>query len=339
MLNYDGQTYIIAEAGCNHECDIAIAKRMIFAAYNAGADAIKFQTYKAEKLVTKDAMSYWGASEMRQIDYYKQLDKFGKDEYAELFRYAKSIGIDAFSSPFDRESATMLAELGVPFIKIASAEVSNLGFIKHIANLDLPVIMSTGGCTPSDVQKAVAILDSVPFLCLMACVLSNPATEACLRRIHTLQTMYPYLRIGYSDHTDPDSQIVPMMAVAAGAKVIEKHFTIDKTMHISNHFFAADIHQLELLVKRVRSAEKLMGDGKIEPVFEELAPRRSANRSWHTAKAMKKGETFEFESLAFLRPGTGCKYEDIETIIGARATSDLKKGHQITLEDLYHESY
>jgi len=327
------KTYIIAEAACNHECDMAVAKRMIVAAHNAGADAIKFQTYKADKLVTEHAMSYWGEVKTRQLYYYRQLDKFGKKEYAELFKYAKKVGIDAFSTPFDEESATMLAELGVPFMKVASCELTNIGLLRHIAKLGLPVIMSTGGCKVDEIRRAESLFSKVP-LTIMACVLSNPATEACLNRIHFLKYMYPYLGIGYSDHTTPESTLVPMMAVAAGAKMLEKHFTIDKSMSISNHFFAADIKQFEAMVAAVRSAEGIMGDYDIYPIAEEEGARVAAARSWHAATDIKKGEVIGLDNIVYLRPGDGLRYDNRTDIIGRKATADLWKGKMLEWEDL-----
>jgi len=306
---------------------------MIDAAHDVGADAIKFQTYKAEKLVTPDAIAYWGTSDMRQLDYYKQLDQFDREEYEALFWYAKEVGIMAFSTPFDEESATMLAELGVPIMKVASCEVTNLGLLEHIAGLGLPVIMSTGGCTVQEVIRAASYFDNIELM-LMACTLSNPATEACLGRIRTLQAMYPYRKVGYSDHTDPDKLIVPMLAVAAGAQAIEKHFTIDKSMNISNHFFAADIHQMSELVYYVREAEKYMGDGKLTPVFEELNARRSAARSWYTVRPINKGAKFVREDLVYLRPGDGLRYKELDKILGATAKTSLNADVMLSEDDL-----
>jgi sialic acid synthase SpsE len=306
---------------------------MIDAAHDVGADAIKFQTYKAEKLVTPDAIAYWGTSNMKQLDYYKQLDQFDREEYEALFWYAKEVGIIAFSSPFDEESATMLAELGVPIMKVASCEVTNLGLLEHIASLGLPVIMSTGGCTTRQVIRAASYFDDVELM-LMACTLSNPATEACLGRIRTLQSLYPYRKVGYSDHTDPDKLIVPMLAVAAGAKAIEKHFTIDKSMNISNHFFAADINQMKELVYYVREAEKYMGDGQLMPVFEELKPSRSSARSWYTVRPVSEGAKFVREDLVYLRPGDGLRYKELDKILGATAKTRLKADVMLTEGDL-----
>jgi sialic acid synthase SpsE len=329
-------TFIIAEAACNHECDIDVAKRMIDAAHNIGADAIKFQTYKAEKLVTKDAMSYWGDKPKSQLEYYKQLDQFDREEYEALFGYAKEVGIMAFSTPFDVDSATMLAEIGVPLMKVASCEVTNLELVEHIASLKIPTIMSTGGRTSSEVIEAVSRFDGVPLL-LMACTLSNPATEACLGRIHRLKDMYPGLHVGYSDHTEPDSQLVPMLAVAAGAKMIEKHFTIDKSMNISNHFFAADIHQFREMVHQIRQVEKHIGDYELLPVYEELAPRRSASRSWFTARPISKGKTFTRDDLVYLRPGEGLGYGRLGDILKSKAKTRFNAGVMLKEEDLDYE--
>ncbi len=336
VLGEASPTFIIAEAGCNHECDIDIAKRMIDAAHDIGADAIKFQTYKAEKLVSKDAMSYWGDKPKSQLDYYKQLDQFDKEEYEALFHYAKEVGIIAFSTPFDVDSATMLAELGVPLMKVASCEVTNLELVEHIASLKIPTIMSTGGRTSLEVIEAVSKFKEVPLL-LMACTLSNPATEACLARMHRLKNMYPNLHIGYSDHTEPESQLVPMLAVAAGAVMLEKHFTIDKSMNISNHFFAADVHQFREMVYQIRQVEKHMGDFELLPVYEELAPRRSASRSWYTARPISKGATFVREDLKYLRPGDGLVYRELDKILKAKAKTRLKADVMLSEGDLSYE--
>ncbi len=330
------KAYIIAEAGCNHECDMAVAKRMIVAARDVGADAIKFQTYKAEKLVTEHAEAYWGDTPMRQVDYYKQLDRFGKDEYAELFEYAKVIGIDAFSSPFDTQSATMLDDLDVPYIKVASCEITNLGLLHHIADLGRPVIMSTGGCLVEDLHRAMKIFSGKVHVALLACTLSNPATKPNLNRIHMLRNLYPHNPIGYSDHTTPEDVTVPMMAIGAGATIYEKHFTIDKTMKISNHFFAADIPQFRALVQAIRLAEQNMGEYGLRPVDEEEKPRVAAARSWHAAYNIKQGEVIRPHAMEYLRPGGGFSFGESYMVVGATAGVDIKKGEMFTKDKLLY---
>jgi sialic acid synthase SpsE len=315
-----------------------VAKRMIIAAKDVGADAIKFQTYKAEKLVTDHALAYWGDTgiELKQVDYYKQLDKFGKDEYAELFKYAKEVGIEAFSSPFDTESATMLADLDVPFIKVASCEITNLGLLNHIAHLGIPVIMSTGGATMADLHRAMKIFSGKVHVALMACTLANPATEPHLNRIHMLKNLYPHNPVGYSDHTLPDSVYVPMLAIAAGAQLYEKHFTIDKSMKISNHFFAADIPQFREMVTAIRNVENTMGDYEIKPAKEEETPRVAAARSWHAARDIKQGAVIEPDDIEYLRPGGGFSFGDSYMIMGATAGVNIKKGHMFTGNELLY---
>jgi N,N'-diacetyllegionaminate synthase len=325
IIGRDFPVFVIAEAACNHECDMDVAKKMIDTAKAAGADAVKFQTYKAEYLVSGKAKAYWKDEDMLQIDYYKQLDKFGKEHYAELFDYAKDRNIIAFSTPFDLQSATMLAEVGVPLMKIASCDITNLGLIRHVASLGLPIIMSTGGGTGEDVIKAVRILKTanVPFA-LMGCVLLNPAPLAKLNRIHVLRDLFADVPVGYSDHTVADQTIIPMMAVAAGAVLYEKHFTIDKSMNISNHFFAADPTELAETVFAIRRAEILLGQWSFDKCEKEAAAYEVATRSWHTCLPIKKGEQFTEEHLKYIRPGTGLQYDEVRRILGSVATRDLE---------------
>lgn len=325
VIGRDFPVFIIAEAACNHECDIDIAKEMIVTAKECGADAVKFQTYKAELLVSGSAKAYWKDEDMLQVDYYKQLDKFGKEHYAELFEFAKEQGIIAFSTPFDIMSSMMLQELGVPVMKIASCDITNLGLIFNIAQMKLPMIVSTGGAETRDILSALQVLyqSKVQFV-LMGCVLQNPAPLPHLNRIHVLKDSFKDTLVGYSDHSMPNQTDVPMMAVAAGACVYEKHFTLDKTMKVSNHFFAADPKELKETVLAIRRAEVLMGKYSFERSDEETNAYLSATRSWHMRLPIKKGETFKEEHLKYIRPGVGLKFDEIRHIVFNKATRDIE---------------
>lgn len=335
----DAPVFIVAEAACNHMCDLNLARRMIDKAAEAGVDAIKFQTYKAEKLVTKDAVSFWGKEKISQMEYYKKLDRFGKKEYAELFQYANDKGIIAFSSPFDEESASMLAELNMPLFKIASCEIPNLELIKYIANLGKPIILSTGASTPEEIDKAIeTILDQGNTqLILLACTLSYPTKnqDANLLRIQTLIECYPDFVIGFSDHTEPDPHmIIPSLAVSLGARVIEKHYTLDRSMTGSGHFFAVDPDDLKKMVHNIRLTQLVLGNGKLGVAPSEKKAWKSARRSIVAEVPIKKGNLITKKMLGIKRPADGLPADMIDLVIGKRAKQDIKPDQGITLNIL-----
>jgi len=331
--------FVVAEAACNHMCDINIAREMIDKAAQAGVDAIKFQTYKAEKLVTREAITFWGSEKTSQMAYYKRLDRFGKTEYAELFQYAKEKAIVAFSSPFDKASADMLNELDMPVFKIASCEVPNLSFIKHVANFAKPIILSTGASQPEEIDDAIETVleQGNNKLILLACTLSYPAKnkDANLLRILTLKARYPDIVIGLSDHTEPDeNMIIPAVGVALGAKLVEKHYTLDRSMKGSGHFFAVDPSSLKKMVENIRLTEILLGDGKLGVADSEKNAWKNARRSIVAEIAIKKGQVITPEMLALKRPADGLDASMMHLVTGKRAKQDIKPDQKITLDML-----
>lgn len=336
-ISSDAPAFVVAEAACNHMCDVNIAREMIDKAAQAGVDAIKFQTYKAEKLVTKEAVTFWGREKTSQMSYYKRLDRFGKAEYAELFQYAAEKPIVAFSSPFDKPSADMLNELDMPLFKIASCEVPNLDFIKHVANFAKPIILSTGASEPQEIDKAIETIleQDNNELILLACTLSYPTKneDANLLRIQTLKARYPDLIVGLSDHTEPDeNMIIPAIGVALGAKVIEKHYTLDRSMKGSGHFFAVDPTSLKKMVENIRLTETLFGDGKLGVADSEKSAWKSARRSIVAEIAIKKGQVVTPEMLALKRPADGLRADMIDSIVGKIAKVDIGYDQNITME-------
>ncbi len=329
--------FIVAEAACNHMCRMDLAKKMIDKAADAGADAIKFQTYKAEKLVTGDAVAFWGREKISQMEYYKKLDRFGKDEYKELFRHARKKGIIAFSSPFDNESTEMLIEAGMPLIKIASCDINNPKHLSHTASFGKPIILSTGASTPEEIDKAIYIIfnEGNYRLMLLACTLSYPTKDrdANLMRIRTLQERYSDMIIGLSDHTEPDpGMVIPSLAVTLGAKIIEKHFTLDRTMTGSGHFFAVNPDDLTRMVQNIRIAETVLGDGSLGVAKSEKKAWSSARRSIVAGVKIKKGEAISIRMLELKRPADGIAADMIDKVVGKRAKKDIKPDQQITLE-------
>lgn len=324
-------------------CRMDLAQELIDKAAKAGADAIKFQTYKAENLVTNNAVAFWGKEKVSQLEYYKRLDRFGKDEYYELFQYAKERGIICFSAPFDNESADMLAELNMPVYKIASCDIPNLHLLRHIARLDKPVIMSTGASTLEEIEIAIeTILEQGNYqLMLMACTLSYPTKneDANLLRIQTLKESYPELIVGLSDHTEPDPHmVIPSVAVALGAKIIEKHFTLDRSMKGSGHFFAMDPEDLKKMVQNIRITEKVLGDGSLGVAESEKKAWSSARRSIVAEVAIKKGEIITPEMIGLKRPADGLPPDMMDQIIGKRVKLDIQPDQQITLEMFEQQS-
>ncbi len=332
-------TFIIAEAACNHMCDMALAKKMINKAAEAGADAIKFQTYKAEKLVTKDATAFWGDETMSQLEYYHRLDRFGEEEYRELFSYAKEKGIIAFSSPFDEESNDMLERLNMPIYKIASCDICNIAHLRQISRYAKPIILSTGAATIDEIKNAIQTIfaEGNYQLILLACTLSYPTKpeDANIERITTLKKLFPKITIGLSDHTPPDKHmVIPAAAVALGAKIIEKHFTLDNCMTGSGHFFAVDPEALTNMVENIRMTEKILGNGKLGVAASEEKACFSARRSIVAEVAISKGQTISEKMLGLKRPADGLLGDRLHLVVGKQANQDILPDEQIHLSML-----
>ena len=331
--------FIIAEAACNHMCDMELAVEMIDQAAAAGADAIKFQTYKAEKLVTGDAVAFWGEEKVTQLEYYKRLDRFGRKEYEALFAHAESKGIVPFSSPFDAESTEMLAELGMPVFKIASCDIPDLRHIRHVASFGRPIMLSTGASSESEIDQAIAsVFQQGNFqLMLLACTLSYPTQfeDANLARIRSLKKRYPGMIVGVSDHTEPDpNMVIPSVAVAMGASIIEKHYTLDRSMTGSGHFFAVDPGSLKMMVDNIRITQEVQGSGELGVADSETKAWHSARRSVVAEVLISKGTVITSEMLGVKRPGGGLPASEIDKIVGKKTTRDIAENSFINFEDI-----
>jgi len=338
-IGEQGPVFVVAEAAGNHMCQMAMAEKMIDLAAAAGADAIKFQTYKAERLATKEATSFWAGKQISQVEHYRQLDKFGEEEYAHLFRYAHGKGIIGFSTPFDLDSASMLHTLGMPLFKVASCDLPDKRFLRHVAGFGKPIILSTGACTPEEIDEAVATIYATGNyqLVLLACTLSYPTKneDANLRRIRSLKERYPEIVIGLSDHTEPDENMaIPAIAVALGARVIEKHYTPDRSLTGSSHFFSASPEDLKKMVANIRLAEKVLGSGDLGVLSAEEAARAGARRSVVAAKEIRVGNTITSDMIDMKRPGGGLSPSMIDAVLGKRARRDIEPDEQISLDML-----
>lgn len=325
-----GQPYIIAEAGVNHEGSMDLAKRLINEAKEGGADAIKFQTYKASTIASKDSPSYWDLSKeptTSQFELFKKYDKFWKKEFEELKKECDKVGIDFISTPFDVESATFLNDLMDAF-KISSSDITNKPFIKYMASFGKPVLLSTGASELHEVQEAVHWINeyNVPLV-LLHCVLNYPTEDqnANLGMIQGLAHHFPDNIIGYSDHTLPKDMKSLETATLLGARLLEKHFTHDKTLPGNDHYHAMDKEDLKVFRKNMDRIVSLLGEFDIRSLPSELPAIKNARRSLVAKKDIAKGETITFDHLTWKRPAHGISPKFIDDVIGKKALVDIKE--------------
>lgn len=333
--------YIVAEGGVNHRCDIKLALEMIREAKQAGADAIKFQTYKAEKLVTKWAKRYWEDSEPSGTQYaiFKKSDHFGPNEFKRLAQYCREQDIAFLSTPFDYGAVELLQELQTPAFKIASADLTNYPLLRRIAATGKPILQSTGGSALDEVRQWLefAAQCGAEQICLMHCVLCypTPADEANLNRIALMCERFPDVVVGYSDHTDATvCNEVAVTAVTLGARVIEKHFTLNRSWPGDDHYHSADPQMLARMVESVKTAERALGVAYDGVLPCEEKSREFARRSIIAARAIHKGEHITEDMLIMKRPGTGISPTEISQVIGKRAARDITEDAAISWEDL-----
>lgn len=331
--------YIIAEAGVNHNGDLALAKELVGVAAKAGADAVKFQTFKADALVAVDApkadyqKETTGPGES-QLEMLKSLE-LSREAHSELVKQCSESGIIFMSTPFDYESADFLCELGVAAIKIPSGEVTNLPLLEHVARKGKPIILSTGMSDFEEVEAAVGIVRSAGCdeLVLLHCVSNYPAdpADANLRAMETMAKAFG-VPVGYSDHTVGIE--VALGAVALGACVIEKHFTLDKTMAGPDHRASLEPGELKALVKGIRKVEASLGDGRKVPTESEADTAAAARRSLVAACEIVSGTKLTEEMVEIKRPGTGLPPSMLTEVVGKVVSHDLRKGGLITMEVL-----
>lgn len=337
--------FIIAEIGVNYY-DIAkklsislidAAKLMIKEAHEAGADAVKFQTYKAEKLASKNSPAYWDTSEeptLSQYELFTKFDSFGQNEYRELAEYCQKLGVVFLSTPFDFESADYLNEL-MPFYKVSSSDITNLPFIKHMAEKFKPMVLSTGASTIAEIDNAVnTILDTGnKNIVIMHCVLDYPTKyeNANLNMLKHLKNVFPSYLLGYSDHTKPDSSMLVLtMAYEYGARVIEKHFTLDKTLKGNDHYHAMEPSDLRKFVDNIKLIKSIGGEYYKRPLDCEKSSRKQARRSIVAKQNISIGQAITIDMLTYKRPGTGISPAETDKIIGRKVTKNIKEDEIIT---------
>ncbi len=332
----DGQRcFIIAEAGVNHNGEIGIAKKLIDAAHAAGADAIKFQTFVTENLVTgsADKARYQKENDPDSTSQFEMLRKLelSEDDFSRLSAYAKKKGILFLSTAFDHESIGILSRIGVPVFKIPSGEITNLPYLKEIACQHKPVLLSTGMSTMDEIREAVTCLNEngCTVITLLHCTTSYPAplSSVNLRAITTLRHEFG-LPTGYSDHTE--GILVPVAAVALGACVLEKHLTLDRNLPGPDHMASLEPEDFTKMVHAVRDVELELGTGEKRPQDCELDNRRVARKSVIAALDIPAGMHLTLEMLAIKRPGTGIEPKHLESLAGKQTRSAIEKDAVIT---------
>ncbi len=336
-MNADCSTLIIAEAGVNHNGDIDLAKKLIDVAADAGADLVKFQTFSADRLVTRTAS---------KADYQAQTTDGAETQHAMLRRLELTPGlhneliaqcaarkIGFFSTAFDIESVNLLVRLGQEFFKIPSGEITNLPYLRHIGQLDREVVLSTGMATLGDVEAAIEALEAAGTprsrITVLHCTTEypTPMNEVNLRAMQTLQMAFG-VRVGYSDHT-PGIEIA-IAAVALGASVIEKHFTLDRSLPGPDHQASLEPQELKAMVSAMRNIEVALGDGVKRLMPSEAKNKLMTRKSIVASRNIRAGETFSNENLTTKRPGTGISPMRWDEVIGYRAGRDYSADEVIS---------
>jgi sialic acid synthase SpsE len=333
--------YIIAEIGVNHECSIKNAKRLIFLAKKNGADAAKFQTYKASKLAMINSKAYWNLTKEKtksQYDLFSKFDKFNKSDYEILSKYCKKINIDFLSTPFDLESVDMLKSL-VPAFKISSSDITNYPLLNKISKTKKPVIISTGASELSEIKNAIKILSKgTSKIVIMHCILNYPTKDedANLKMIDSLKKEFPNYAIGYSDHTLPNEDMLNLTtAYILGANVIEKHFTLNKKFKGNDHYHAMDAKDLNILTKKIRKIEEITGNcSKKKFIKSELISRKFARRCLVVNKNLYKNCKIKEGDVIALRPNVGISAVHWKSVIGKKLKRNIKINSAIKWRDI-----
>ena len=336
--NISAPTLVIAEAGVNHNGSLELAFELIDAASDAGADVVKFQTFKAEKLVTQSATKAdyqleSTDSKETQFEMIKKLE-LSYDMHLKLISRCKEKGIRFSSTGFDASSVNLLIEMGVDFIKVPSGEITNLPYLRDVGSKGLPIILSTGMSSMQEVKGGVRLLEQAGSkksdITALHCNTEypTPMEDVNLRAMLSMENELG-VKVGYSDHTLGIE--VPIAAVVLGATVIEKHFTLDRTMEGPDHAASLEPDELKQMVASIRNIEEAMGDGLKMPSKSERDNIRVVRKSIVASKNIKAGEKFTEENLAVKRPGTGISPLKWDEILGLESKKDFQADELISI--------
>jgi len=340
-MNKSYNTLIIAEAGVNHNGSLKIAKELIDVAAGAGADYVKFQTFKAENLVSRSAkkaayqIENTGIKDEGQFEMLKKLE-LDLDDHQTLIAYCREKNIKFLSTAFDLESVDLLDKLGIDLFKIPSGEITNLPYLEKIASKSKPIVLSTGMANLSDIEAALTVLYANGVnqkdITVLHCNTEypTPMEDVNLRAMNTVGAAFK-VKIGYSDHTLGIE--IPIAAVAMGAVCIEKHFTLDRNMEGPDHRASLEPDELKAMVNGIRNIEMALGSGVKWPTESESKNIEVARKSIHTDKDLTIGHIITIHDLRMKRPGLGISPMRINSIIGKRITKSIKKDTMISHSD------
>ena len=337
LIGEEEPCFIIAEAGVNHNGSIELAKKLIDVAKSAGADAVKFQTFHAEEIVTlksKKAIYQYRAKEKTQYEMLKALE-LSFDEFRELKTYCDNKDIEFISTPYDIKSVKFLNEIGVNRFKVASADIINKPLIETIAKTEKQIILSTGMATLGEIERTISLINDLGNrdIIFLHCTTSYPTPyeQVNMNVLGTLKKAFG-LPVGYSDHTLGIE--IPIMAVSMGAKVIEKHFTLDRTMEGPDHFASLEPDELKKMVGEIRNVEKGFGSERKEITDEEKKNIFFMRRSIHASEDIKEGGIIKENNIKITRPFDGIEPWVLDVILGKKIKVKLKKDEPIKWEDL-----
>ena len=336
--NISKPTLVIAEAGVNHNGSLELAFELIDVASEAGADVVKFQTFKAENLVTQSAAKadyQLGTTDVQetQFEMIKKLE-LSYDMHLKLISRCKEKGIRFSSTGFDASSVDVLVELGVDFLKVPSGEITNLPYLRNVVTKGLPIILSTGMCVMQELSSALEILEKAGArrhdITVLHCNTEypTPMEDVNLRAMLSMENELG-VKVGYSDHTLGIE--VPIAAVALGATVIEKHFTLDRTMEGPDHAASLEPLELKQMVNGIRNIEKAMGDGVKKPSNSEVKNISIVRKSIVASKEIKLGDEFTSDNLGVKRPGTGISPMQWDEVVGKVASKDFQADELISI--------
>jgi N,N'-diacetyllegionaminate synthase len=339
FLNKDGATYLIAEIGVNHNGDVDLAIEMVKAAKEAGADAVKFQTFSADRLVTANTpkVRYQESTTSSNESHYEMIRKleFKFSDHEPVIDFCKENDIDFISTPYDVESARYLYDLGVDKFKVASADIVDKFLNEYLASTGKQVILATGMASMCEIERAVETYKNYgnSNICLLHCVSNYPCSDLSLnlRVIETLSRVFN-LPVGFSDHSIGDA--AAMISVALGGVVIEKHFTLDRNMDGPDHKASSTPDEFASLVNSVRKVELILGSPEKRCQDEERQMSMVSRKSIVAKKPIKKGQLISLDDLTVKRPGTGlCSY-DVNLVLGKTAIKNIDIDELISLGDL-----
>lgn len=341
-ISDDDEPFIIAEIGHNHQGNIDTCKKMIDAAKHSGASAVKLQKRDNKTLFTEVAYNKPYENENsfgRTYGEHREFLEFNEEQYKELKIYAENLGLVFFATPFDIPSVFFLEKIGIPCYKIASAMITDTFLIETVAKTGKPVFLSTGACEMEDVDRAYEILDryAVP-VCLLHCIAAYPMmdyTEANMKVISELKTRYPNAVIGFSSHES--GIVLPVVAYMLGARVIEKHFTLNRAMKGTDQKFSLEPAGMEKMVRDLNRVRQALGHGQKEIQSCELDAKKKLGKSIYARIPIKKGTVLTPDMIAFKCPAVGLHPYEVDKLLGRYVNKDLKKDELITMNCVHDE--